>query len=740
MEDGIILPAVQKAFDDLLARSSYLTPDNKNRLIAAFWFAHRAHRTQDRASGDPYILHPIAVSASLADLHIDVHGLMAALLHDTVEDNAGIAQKDIEQNFGNVVAFLVNSVTKLEQYDKRAAFDYKKDLTVREKQAANLQYLMLNSEKDMRALVIKIADRLHNMQTLDHLKEEKQKRIAEETLRVYAPLASLIGMRIWKNELEGRAFQILHPRVYGRIVKQTRDLIRGVNESEIARKCDEFRRILDAAGVPVTKVYGRIKTPYAVWRKSQSKELRVPKLLDIIAFRVIVTSNRHCYRALEAIHRAFPHVHNTLDDYISHPKSNGYRSIHTVVTLPDKNNKNSSPKVEVQIRSKAMHRFAETGIAAHWRYKSSTSLSPEASSLLEKIQQDMEKNKMNEIIMGDVNLDSLSNEIVVYTPQGHLARLPNDATVLDFAFHIHTEIGEGFKEAKVNGHNVAMGHRLKHGDEVEIFHDINNHPEEFWKRHAKTHRAQSHIQQFLRLQAVKYFEKLIVGIAKQHGVAMLKNIDHAVMEETLKHFKAQDLPAFENKVNEGQIQPEEVLLVVQPDLEITIPEEPTLNKNAVIITNHVDKVQRCHFCTPLPGDELYGVSVLDKGTIAHRKGCSLLNTQNMHCFITDIHIEQPGASNSQEYPIFFDCKMTNRAGILGMIATAIGERGANISDITFMETFDDRVMVRFTLLVQHETQIAGIEKTVRARASDLIEVSRPFLEPKILPLPDDNED
>lgn len=724
------LPAeVQKAFDALLQCCHYLTTSNKSRLTAAFWFAHHAHIKQSRASGEPYILHPIAVCAILAELHLDIDGLIAALLHDTVEDNAEISQQDIQEHFGEKVDFLVNSVTKLEDYDERAKFDYSRDLTVHEQQAANLQYLMLNSEKDLRALIIKLADRLHNMRTLDNLKEEKQKRIADETLRVYAPLASLMGMRVWKNELEGLAFQILHPNTCRNIVSQTESLIKGVDEQEIARQCTELRNLLRQAKVPVVEVYGRIKTPYSIWRKAQSKDIPVPKLLDIVAFRVIVVSNRHCYHALEAIHRNFCHVLNTLDDYISQPKSNGYRAIHTVV-IPK--NQDISAKIEVQIRSKGMHRFAETGIAAHWRYKSSTTLSPEAFDLLEKIQQDMDKKKMNEIIMGDVNLDSLSNEIVTYTPKGHLARLPNDATVLDFAFHIHTDIGLEYKEARVNGQTVAMGHRLEHGDTVEIIRDRNSRPEEFWKNHARTHRALSCIQQSLRLDGLKYFEKLMIAMAQQHNVALLKKLDLGIMDKTLKHFSVQNLHEFEAAFHQGQIQAEEALLVVQPELNLAIPKRATLRKNAVILTNHVEEVKRCHLCHPLPGDNLYGVYVLDKGTVAHREGCPALNTENMHCFATDIHLEQPGTGNSREYPILFDCKMTNRPGILGMVATAIGDRGVHISDIDFLDSSGDRVVIRFALQVQHVTQIEGIERTVRARASDLIKVSRPFLKPKII--------
>ncbi len=733
-------PSVQVAFDDLLARSQYLTPDNKNRLIAAFWFAHAAHRTQNRDSGEPYILHPVAVCATLADLHLDVHGLMAALLHDTVEDNKDVSQEDITENFGAVVAFLVNSVTKLQDYDKRAAFDYTGDLSVLEKQAANLQYLMLNSAKDMRALAIKLSDRLHNMQTLGNVRAEKQSRVADETLRVYAPLASLIGMRRWKNELENNAFQILHPTIYNKIVKQTKDLVKGVDEAEISKKCTELHDILRAANVPVSKVYGRIKTPYAIWRKSQARDLRVPNLLDIVAFRVIVSSNRHCYRALEVIHRNFPHVHNTLDDYISQPKSNGYRSIHTVVSLPSANLKNQSAKVEIQIRSKAMHRFAETGIAAHWRYKSNVSLSPEASSLLEKIQQDMEENKMNEIIMNNVNLDSFSKEIVVYTPKGGLVRMPSDVTVLDFAFHLHGDIGLEFKEALVNGQNVAMGRVLQDGETVEIIRDKNVHPEEFWKRHVRTHRAKSLIQQSLRSDALNYFNEFVMNIGQQYDVSVLKKFDHGMMDKVLRHFKVKDLQEFEHNVHMGKILAEELLCVVQPELNLAIPKGGSFYKNAVIVTNYIDEVKRCHLCLPLPGDELYGISVLDKGTIAHRDGCSDLENNASHCFITDIRLEQPGGSNNREYPIFFDCKMTNRPGILGMVATAIGDRGVNIRDITFLEKTEDRISIRFSLLVQHETQIAGIEKTVRARASDRIEVSRPFLQPKITPLAENDED
>ncbi|NQY82908.1 MAG: bifunctional (p)ppGpp synthetase/guanosine-3',5'-bis(diphosphate) 3'-pyrophosphohydrolase, partial [Alphaproteobacteria bacterium] len=383
---------------------------------------------------------------------------------------------------------------------------------------------------------------------------------------------------------------------------------------------------------------------------------------------------------------------------------------------------------------------AETCIAAHWRYKNNRTLSPEATDLITKLQQDVSDKQMGSIIMGDVNLDSLSEEVITYTPQGHLARLPSGATVLDFAFHIHTEVGLHFKEALVNRQNVVMGHQLVHGDEVEIITDPETRPEEYWKRYATTQRALSGIQQALSAEALRYFENFVLDIARQLDVVLVTKIDINIMRRVFKRLGVKDLKSLEEGLVKVQILPQEILHAVKPNLKIDQSRQKT-GKNTIETKDFGYIVRRCHFCQPLPGDRMYGVSVINKGTIAHRTDCHAFSPYlDTHCFIEDVSLERAGIGTYQEYPVLLDCTMTHRAGMLGLIATAIGDRGINIQGVECIKRDDRHYSLRFDLLVQHKSQIDGIEKTVRARASDSIEISRPILPAKLTVLDECDED
>lgn len=727
--------SVQQALQDLLGRASlYLSSSDQDHLRLAFHFSYGAHIDHKRADGSPYIVHPIAVSALLADLHLDIETLCAAMLHDTIEDNEEVNEKIIADNFGETVAFLVNSVTKISYYDHQTAHPPEQGghsgFNDKEVSAANLRHLILSSAKNFRALVIKLADRLHNMRTLENLSETKQQRIADETLSIYAPLASLIGMRQWKNEMEDIAFRTLNPSAYKRISQYIAHATEGVNQSKIDELCEMFRRLLRQKGIRVKRVYGRIKTPYSIMRKTSSKNLTVHELMDIVAFRVIVKNRRDCYSVLGAIHSKYRYLQNTFDDYISEPKGNGYRSLHTVIFFP---NKPKDYRIEIQIRSLMMHEIAETGIAAHWRYKNKQTLSPEASEMFFRLQKEAEQDQQSELLMQELDLHSMSEEVIAYTPKGHLVRLQSGATVLDFAFHIHTDVGKRFKEALVDGRNVSMGYKINNGEKIEIITDDRCSPEEFWQNHAESPRAKLAIRHSLEFETFLYFEGFIQDIARQCDVPLLQKLDVLSMRSCFRRLGVKNLLELEKNLERAITLPEEILLSVQPDLSLSIDKmsrEKISKVNEIEAENYHPDVLRCDYCLPIPGDTLLGVQHIDKGIIAHRDHCSELqkNYDNTHCFTQDVLLARSGI-DSNLYRIALDCQMTHRPGMLGVVATAIGERGVSIQNVELLDVSETVFTMRFYLDVQHKTQIDGIEKTVRARASDMIKVNRPMMSP-----------
>src|ERR1700742_4817726 len=540
---------------DLVERVLAYDPDADEALLnKAYVYAMTAHGKQFRASGDPYFAHPLEVAAILTDLKLDVPTIVTALLHDTIEDTLA-TYDDIKEKFGDEIAGLVDGVTKLSQLEV---------FSERTKQAENFRKLMLAITGDIRVLLVKRADRLHNMRTLGFIdKAEKRQRIARETVDIYAPLAGRIGMQNMREELEDLAFAELDPEARNSIVTHFArlDMVSG---DRVGRIADQIKRKLAEEGLEAW-VYGRAKRPFSIWRKLQTKKLSFEQLSDIFGFRVILGSTADCYRALGIIHTAWQMVPERFKDFISTPKTNGYRSIHTTVIGPEKQ------RGEIQIRTQDMHDVAERGVAAHWRYREHVPENNKDDSVTYGWLRDMvdllERGDSAEEVLENSRLNMYQDQVFCFTPKGSLISLPRGATPIDFAYAVHTDLGHSAVGAKVNGGHVPLHTPLRNGDQVEIISTKDSKPSPLWEQFVVTGRARAEIRRFLRHaqrdEHVKLGQKILEKIFADHGSELSEKAIGEVAKK-LRLPKAEDVYA---EVGRGALRGHEVLAAVFPELK-----------------------------------------------------------------------------------------------------------------------------------------------------------------------------
>src|SRR5215475_10629987 len=542
---------------DLVERVLAYDPDADEALLnKAYVYAMTAHGKQFRASGDPYFAHPLEVAAILTELKLDVPTIVTALLHDTIEDTL-VTYDDVEKNFGTEIASLVDGVTKLSQLEV---------FSERTKQAENFRKLMLAITGDIRVLLVKLADRLHNMRTLGFIENlDKRQRIARETVDIYAPLAGRIGMQNMREELEDLAFAELDPEARNSIVTHFArlDMTSG---DRVGRIADQIKRRLAEEGLEAW-VYGRAKRPFSIWRKLQTKKLSFEQLSDIFGFRVIVGSAADCYRALGIIHTAWQMVPERFKDFISTPKPNGYQSIHTTVMGPEKQ------RVEIQIRTQEMHDIAERGVAAHWRYREHVPDQglPDSATYgwLRDMVDLLEKGDSAEEALEHSKLALYQDQVFCFTPKGSLISLPRGATPIDFAYAVHTDLGNSAVGAKVNGNHVPLHTPLKNGDQVEIITMRDSSPSPMWEQFVVTGRARAEIRRFLRHaqrdEHVRFGRKILEKTFADEG----RELTEKAVEEVAKKLrlsKAEDVYA---DVGRGALRGHEVLQAVFPELKRT---------------------------------------------------------------------------------------------------------------------------------------------------------------------------
>jgi len=638
-------------------------------LNKAYVYAMQAHGKQFRASGDPYFAHPLEVAAILTDLKMDVPTIATALLHDTVEDTY-VTIEDVTQNFGEEIANLVDGVTKLSQLEL---------FSERTKQAENFRKLMLAMSNDIRVLLVKLADRLHNMRTLHHIPNvEKRRRIAQETLDIYAPLAGRIGMQNMREELEDLAFGELNPEARNSIVTRLARL----NDSSgdrIGRIADQIKRKLAEHGIEAW-VYGRAKRAFSIWRKLQNKQLNFEQLSDIFGFRVIVKTPEDCYRALGVLHQTWRMIPDRFKDFISNPKTNGYQSIHTTVIGPEQQ------RVEVQIRTQAMHDIAERGVAAHWRYREHVVGEPTDAALawLRDMVDLLERGDSAEEFLEHSQLNMYQDQVFCFTPKGDLISLPRGATPIDFAYQVHTDLGNQTVGAKVNGVHVPLHTPLRNGDQVEIIRQKGSSPSPLWEQFVVTGRARAEIRRYLkhaqRDEHVKFGRKILEKTFADDKQELTEKAIEEVAKKLRLH-KAEDVFA---EVGRGALRASDVLEAVFPELKA----DPTHRKHTYArndqkkisiqgLTEGISyKLGQC--CHPLPGDRIVGVVTPGEGVVIHTIDCAEL--EKAQAQMEDWLDVRWGMDAADAGPSLarVAVRVKNVPGSLGAVMTVIGNNGGNI--------------------------------------------------------------
>ncbi|MBU6498913.1 MAG: bifunctional (p)ppGpp synthetase/guanosine-3',5'-bis(diphosphate) 3'-pyrophosphohydrolase [Rhodospirillales bacterium] len=601
-------------------------PESDIALIqAAYEMAAAAHGEQKRDNGDPYITHPLAVAEILADYRLDDASIATALLHDVVEDT-GTGRAVLEKRFGAEIAGLVDGVTKLTRLELQSD---------RTKQAENFGKLVLAMSRDIRVLLVKLADRLHNMRTLGHVPQApRRQRIARETMEIYAPLAERIGMDSMKTELQTLAFAELDPEAYESIQARL-NFLRGQGADVIEEVREELARICREHGVPVEDVNGREKSPYSIWEKMQRRNVQFEQLSDIMAFRIIVPTRDACYAALGAVHSAYPVIAGRFKDYISTPKANGYQSLHTGVTLREPRNQ----KIEVQIRTGEMHAVAENGVAAHWLYKQGSAADTQRFAWVQDLKEILENSTLDEFLE-NTKLALYQDQVFCFTPKGQLIQLPRGATPVDFAYAVHSQIGDTCVGAKVNGRLMPLRHELQNGDQVEIMTSRGGTPSPQWERFVVTGKARARIRRYVQAQQRQQSRDAgRAAIAKAFRADGLDGSEK-VLDAALKVLKLATLDDLYVAVGNGNVGAKDVVAAAYPELRQaaraprmlpSLPARPGRagsTGHALPITGLVPgmAIHYAGCCHPVPGDRIVGIVATGKGVTIHTRECPTLES------------------------------------------------------------------------------------------------------------------
>ena len=614
-----------RQFELLEQVKAYDPGADEDALNRAYVFAMKAHGVQKRASGDPYFSHPLEVAGILTKYKLDSASIVTALLHDTIEDTPATLE-DIEHHFGKEVARLVNGVTKLTRIELQS--DHAT-------QAENFRKLVLAMSEDIRVLLVKLADRLHNMRTLHHIEEpEKRRRIATETMDIYAPLAERIGMQEMKNELEDLAFAEINPDVRDSILARL-DFLRKQGGDLVARIITQLGATLTESGIKAA-VVGREKTPYSVWRKMWHQEVGFERLSDIMAFRVIVDSVEECYRTLGVVHSAYAVVPDRFKDYISTPKPNGYRSLHTGVFGPERQ------RIEMQIRTREMHEVAEHGVAAHWIYKQGAGrMDGRQYRWIRELLDILETAAGPEEFLEHTKLEMFRDQVFCFTPRGDLINLPRGATAVDFAYAVHSEVGDNCVGAKINGRMMPLRTQLGNGDQVEIITSKAQTPSPTWERFVVTGKARSRIRRFIRSKERDQYVQLGRAILDRAFREEGYEFSNKALEGVLKVFKMGDADDLCADVGAGHHTGRDVVEAVFPGTrkkkgkdEKVVPlasartrKAKKKGKGAAIPIKGLIPGMAMHFamcCYPLPGDRIVGIVTTGKGVTIHTNDCETL--------------------------------------------------------------------------------------------------------------------
>lgn len=686
--------------------SKYFKSDDMVLLRNAYLFSQSAHSGQFRKSGEPYISHPVAVARILSELRLDAVTLSAALLHDVVEDT-GIAKEEISERFGTPVAELVDGVSKLEKIE----FGTQADM-----QAENFRKMLLAMAQDVRVILIKLADRLHNMRTLEVMRPEKQQRIAQETLEIYAPIAHRLGLENIYQELQELSFRFSYPNRYKVLEKATK-AARGNRREVVSKILDAIKQRLEEEGVEAV-VSGREKHLYSIYKKMVEKQLSFSDVLDIYGFRVLVKRVSDCYVALGVLHGLYKPIPGKFKDYIAIPKANGYQSLHSTLLGP------YGLPIEIQIRTHEMHHIAEIGVASHWLYKASESgvndLYLKANQWMKSLLETLSESSDSLEFLEHLKVDLFPSEIYVFTPQSKILALPRGATVVDFAYAVHTDVGNCCVAAKINGESVPLRTHLKSGDRVEIITANTAKPNPSWLSYVTTGRARSSIRHFLRTiqfdesvrlgerllnQALSSFEVNPETVSEAHWEKLLRESGVKSKQDLLADIAlGKQLGAV---IAKRLLMPGESAAKVQNKSSITI-----LGTEGMAV-----KFAKC--CFPIPGDGIVGLIKKDRGLIIHTQDCPAA-AQNIK---QDNQLDvEWGPEIERVFPVGIFMAVVNRSGVLARVTTEIAKAGSNIDDIR-LENDDDYTVMHFVIQTRDRKHLAHIFRELK-HIDEVVKVGR----------------
>jgi GTP pyrophosphokinase len=709
---------------DILEKvKSYHSGADIDLINRAYVFSAQKHEGQLRKSGDPYFIHPVSVADIIADMRLDTASVCAALLHDVVEDT-DVSREDVEKIFGDEVAFLVEGVTKL----GRLNFSCKED-----QQAESFRKLLIAMARDIRVLLVKLADRLDNMRTLEFMKPDSQERIARETIEIYAPLAGRLGIHWLKAELEDLSFRYLYPDAYQELSRRVK---RASSDSEryITDVSRRLQKMLIERGFAVD-VQGRVKHLYSIWRKMRHQNIEFDQVHDFVAFRVLMENVADCYAALGVVHSQWTPIPGRFKDFIALPKPNMYQSLHTTVIGP------GHRRIEVQIRTQEMHATAEYGIAAHWQYKERTGgLDAKDAARFAWLRQLMEfQQEVDDPaeFFESVKVDLFPDEVYVFTPRGDVKTFPRGATPLDFAYSVHSEVGQHCVGARVNGAMVPLRHQLHNGDVVEILTSNHQHPNKDWLDFVITGRARSRIRGYLRSQererSIKLGRELLEKAMHKQSLSFARFFKNGDTQKLLAGLKLNSSEELFAQIGYGRLSTSEVVEVIAPSTDTEARDsmrpsfiERTVRKvtgknDAAISIQGVDNVlvrfAKC--CTPLPGDSITGWITRGRGVTVHRRECAKameLDPQRR------VDVEW-GASAKVALPVSMRVVTDDKPGILAKVSSTFTDGGVNIHEANCRASNDGRAINLFQFTVNDVKMLKTLMRQIQ-KIDGVIDVER----------------
>ena len=678
----------------------YIPKDEVESILRALDFSKKAHLNQKRKSGEPYINHPIEVSKLLAGIKLDTSSIIAGLLHDTVEDTKS-SLDEIKNNFGTEVSTLVDGLTKINNYSLKV-----NNLKLGE----NYRKLLLATTKDLRVILIKLADRLHNMKTLNYIEDYHKKiRISLETLEIYAPLAQRLGMRDWQDQLEDLSFKFVNPEARKSILERL-DYFNSNDVNIVDDIRYELKKIFSKSDNECI-IVGRIKSPYSIWNKIKRKDISFEQLSDIMAFRIITNSTRECYHLLGVTHRKFPYIHGRFKDFISSPKSNGYRALHTSVIGP------KNKKIEIQFRSKVMDQIAEFGVAAHWKYKDPKQIkendTKEYKWMHELVDIMNESTNQDELIENS-KIKLFEDSIYVFSPKGDIIELPKNSTPVDFAYSIHSEIGDKCVASKINGNLQPLKSKLKNGDQVDILTSKESQPSPLWERFAATSKVKSQIRRFMRSKKrdeyILFGKEILINAFKIEDIEFSSN----AITKILQKFKRKNIEDIFELVGSGSITASNILKSIFPELKINF--KKNIANIPPIKLKGLTEGMSYHLagcCSPIIGDNIVGIVTAGLGVSVHTIDCETLSSySDSPERWLDISWEKRNSLNQQSTSRI-NLILQNQPGNLGKVTTIIAKNNGNISNINFSTRKNDFFEIIIDIEVRDKNHLNNIIAALR---------------------------